>query len=499
MEYDAIIIGAGVGGLFSAFKLTCEGKKVLLLEKQPVPGGFATSFTRKGFCFESSVHCVGGLGRNGELREYLEETGLAKDIEFIELNDFSRAIYPGYDFVSHFDRNILMERLQKHFPQEKQNLADFFLRLDRLYAQFDAFYKPGLPGWIKLVISPWFYPEVLRASSSTVDEYIGDQIKDQKAKSILNDFWGFLGLPPSRLSALYFFLAFKSYYYEGTSYIKGGFMNLFKVMVERIKQSGSEVKFNTTVKKIVTNNGKSVKSVVTDNLEEFRAKVVISNANSIDTLTEMLDSEPVKNKYRRKLSGMEKSISAIQVYLALKKPAREFGMSNAMFCLNTTYDHDLSYHYALEGDCDHCGLLITDHAQVDPTLTPKDKGSLLIVALDAFSNWEGLKLEEYKAKKNAVAKKLISRLDNLLPGLAENIEFMEVATPLTMQRYGSAPEGAIYGFAQTVSQSGNNRLSQKTAVEGLYLTGAWTFPGGGVFGCFCSGMEAAEFALRQLK
>ena len=103
------------------------------------------------------------------------------------------------------------------------------------------------------------------------------------------------------------------------------------------------------------------------------------------------------------------------------------------------------------------------------------------------------------AVKNAVAKKLISRLDNLLPGLAENIEFMEVATPLTMQRYGSAPEGAIYGFAQTVSQSGNNRLSQKTAVEGLYLTGAWTFPGGGVFGCFCSGMEAAEFAFRQLK
>jgi len=75
---------------------------------------------------------------------------------------------------------------------------------------------------------------------------------------------------------------------------------------------------------------------------------------------------------------------------------------------------------------------------------------------------------------------------------------VEVATPLTFERYGSLPEGAIYGLAQTVHQSSANRLGHQTEVQGLFLAGAWTRPGAGVHGCFVSGLEAAELALGML-
>jgi prolycopene isomerase len=68
-----------------------------------------------------------------------------------------------------------------------------------------------------------------------------------------------------------------------------------------------------------------------------------------------------------------------------------------------------------------------------------------------------------------------------------------------MFRYTLNTDGAIYGFSQTVKQSGMNRLSQETDVKGLLLSGSWTQPGGGVSACFISGIDAADIALKLLK
>jgi len=83
MQYDSVIIGAGAGGLAAALKLSEGGKRVLVLERQAIPGGFAGSFTRKGFTFESSVHCVDGLCPGSEIRDFLEATGVGNKVDFI--------------------------------------------------------------------------------------------------------------------------------------------------------------------------------------------------------------------------------------------------------------------------------------------------------------------------------------------------------------------------------------------------------------------------------
>jgi len=141
---------------------------------------------------------------------------------------------------------------------------------------------------------------------------------------------------------------------------------------------------------------------------------------------------------------------------------------------------------------------VVDHSQIDPSLVPEGKGSLLIMVLDNYANWGSLNEDAYKEKKVSVATTLISRAEHYLPGLSGCIEVMEVATPCTMLRYGSSPEGAIYGFAHSVNQSGIKRLSQKTLVKGLFLAGAWTMPGAGVHGCFVSGSDAAALVLKYL-
>ncbi len=497
-EYDAIIIGAGVGGLFSALKLSSAGKKVLLIEKQPVAGGFATTFSRKGFIFESSLHCVDALAKDGEIRNFLEETGLDKEVNFIELKDFARIIYPEHDFVADFNKDNLITFLKNNFPREEKNLDRLFRAFDKFYKQFDGFYFLNSPFWIKLILTIFIYQDIIKTSACSADQFIARHIKDEKLKGIIGAIWYFSGLPPSELSAFYFLIVFRGYFYNPTVYVEGGFIRLFNAIVKRIKDNGSEVRLNTTVKEIITAKF-AARGVVTDKEEEFGARVIISNANAIDTLTSLLDDKALKEFYRNKLPALEKSISAFQVYLGLKVPAKELGMNHAIFSINTTYNHDHNFKYCLDGDYDLCSIGLVDHAQVDPSLAPEGRGSLLIMVLDNYANWVNLSDEEYKQKKNEVANKLIARAQEYLPGLGENIEIMEVATPRTMARYGLSPEGAIYGFAQTVGQSSINRLDQKTKIKGLILAGAWTRPGAGVHGCFVSGIDAADLALRQLK
>jgi prolycopene isomerase len=174
-------------------------------------------------------------------------------------------------------------------------------------------------------------------------------------------------------------------------------------------------------------------------------------------------------------------------------------MDHFMFSINASYSHEENYGYSLSGYYERCSLAIVDHAQVDPGTAPQGKGNLLIMTLDNYQNWKDLSSEEYARKKKEVAEKLISRAEKYLPGLKQHIEVVEAATPMTMERYGSSPEGAIYGFDQTIDQSGIMRFPQETKVKGLFLAGAWTLPGGGAHACVVSGIQAAELALKYLK
>ena len=174
-------------------------------------------------------------------------------------------------------------------------------------------------------------------------------------------------------------------------------------------------------------------------------------------------------------------------------------MQQHILFINTTYSHEDAFNSCINGDYDNCSFSVVDHAQIDPTLVPEGRGSLMIMTLDSYENWKGLSGDDYKRKKTEIADKLIRRLERYLPDLRKYIEVMEVATPKAISRFGLSPEGAIYGFSQRPGQSGINRLSQETKIKGLFLAGAWTRPGAGVHGCVVSGLDAADLVLKLLR
>ncbi len=499
MDYDCIVIGAGRAGLTSALKLAAAGKKVIVLEKQPVPGGVATSFKRKGFIFESALHFVDALADKEDIRGFLDEYGVSEKINFIELKEFGRVIYPQHDFVVKNDFDSLKERLKSSFPAEEEGVEEFFKDINKFYRHFDGFAYSEIPLWLKMFLLPFLYPLVIKASCVTLEQFMTKRIKDKRVRGILGSLWGFIGLPPCEVSAFFFLIVMRGYWGAKTAYVKGGFSSLFNAMVARIRECGCEVRFNTTVREIVTDGGKCIKAVRIDNGEELKAGAVISNANAIDTLTRIIDSETLKEAYAKKLSGIQKSVSAVIVYLGLDVPSGALGMNYPLMLINATYDHDASFKNCIDGDYRNCSLAVVSHTQLDPGLAPQGKSTICVMTLDSYANWDKLTAEEYQKRKKEVAGTIIAHLENYLPGVSGHIEDLEVATPRTMERFGSLPQGAIYGFAQTVAQASVNRLSQNTAIKGLFLAGAWTKPGCGVHGCLVSGQDAADLALRYLR
>ena len=94
-KYDAVVIGAGNGGLVAAIRLLQGGAKVLLVEKHNIPGGFATSFRRGRFEFEASLHELNDFGpkdNGGDVRDLFDSLGVTDKIEWVPIPDAYRVI-----------------------------------------------------------------------------------------------------------------------------------------------------------------------------------------------------------------------------------------------------------------------------------------------------------------------------------------------------------------------------------------------------------------------
>jgi len=139
------------------------------------------------------------------------------------------------------------------------------------------------------------------------------------------------------------------------------------------------------------------------------------------------------------------------------------------------------------------------YSRLDDTVAPPGKCVLNIFSLDHIRNWEGLSPLEYEKKKEAVAALILKKVERYLPGLSEHVVVKELGTPRTMNRYTGHKEGAIFGPAQNIYQSGLNRLQPETPIEGLYLVGAAIYPGGGYPSVINSGYRTAHNIVRKMQ
>src|SRR5580692_10215188 len=132
-EADAIVIGAGIGGLFCANLLARGGMKVLLLERHYALGGFCSTFRRKGFVFDAANHFYPLLGNPGTLTgKLLRELDLPT--AWVKMDPVDQYHFPGMTpFAVPADFKLYGDKLKTWFPEEAKSVDAYFAEVQRAY------------------------------------------------------------------------------------------------------------------------------------------------------------------------------------------------------------------------------------------------------------------------------------------------------------------------------------------------------------------------------
>jgi all-trans-retinol 13,14-reductase len=505
-EYDAIIIGAGLGGLSCAAAFARQGFKVLVLEKHRIPGGYATSFKRPGgFTFDVSLHST-SVGIRDGIANLIQGFPEIKDVEFFPHRPLYRAIFPDHDIrVPHCDVPAYIKLLKGHFPDEADGIDNLFADMRGFTSDLQRLQQAG--GNVDMNKFPTDFPYLFRNFYRTWGAMQDERIRSPKLKAIISGLWGYFGLPPSKLSSFYYAMPLMGYLESGGYYPKGTSQAISNAFAGLIRQKNGQIKLNTRVDKILTLNHEAC-GVKTADGKEYRGRAVISNANAIDTLENMLDERELLESTLARMKQYSISFSSFQIWLGLKKDlACKCGLKESEIFYNPGYDPEDEYRAALTCDLSQTGFGLTVYDNVYKSYSPPGKNTLNIISTQGYDHWEPFEKEyfsgnkaAYRREKQRIADILIDRVEKtLLPGLRESIEVMEAATPLTNRRFTANPRGAIYGWDQTVDNSGNRRFAQKTPVKNLYLSGAWTFPGHGYSACIPSGLACFGQVMKDWK
>lgn len=506
-KWEVIIIGSGAGGLSAGATLARAGVKPLVLEQHDKPGGYMTAFKRGDYRFEVSLHMIDGLDEGGMTRGLFEKLDILQRVKPVKFDPLYRSVHPDITIDVPADVDEYISLLKKTFPHEAKGIDRLFqaffaigedvVALNRL---MDRFF---LLRWLTYPLVPIFHWDFIRNFTTTIDEFVDRYIFDPKAISVILQLGNFMGVPPSRSPAVLTAIMLESYHHYGVYHFIGGSQAVANALVEVIEEKGGEVRLNTRVEKILIQKGRAV-GVRTENGDEIFTDIVISNANGYSTYLELVGEDHLKPAFIETVKNMEPGVSVTEVFLGLDLDLKEVGLGDVgEIFYSPLYEIEDTWKHIETMDVEKMSQVIALFSNTDPTSAPPGK-SVVILTSGGNYEWEnrwriGQGYGAYRELKEEIGNRMIAVAERFIPGLRNAIEEIEIATPLTMERYTSNYKGSIIGWAPTPEQSFLKRMKQKSPIKNLYLAGAWTFPAGGQSACMFSGYLTANMVLKKIR
>jgi phytoene dehydrogenase-like protein len=477
MNYDVVIIGAGLGGLTAGAKLAKEGKKVLIVEQHTVPGGCATTFKRKDYLLEVGLHEMDGLHKKDLKVRIFRDLDVFNRIDFLKVPEFYWFIYKDYDIVIPHDPEQAKKILLENFPEEEAGIDAYFYQIQNA-------------------------KEIIKKSENREEKNLGEFLdsitKNSDLKLALLGNLGYFHDDPYSLSLSYYSMAQGSYYSGGGYFIKGGSQKLSDHLSEFVTKNGGEIIFNHLVTDILIENDKAIgisyKKKNRNNILKAYANYIISNA-AIPYVTDKLLPKKQRDLLKDDIRKRKIGASILTIYFGFKKPVKELGnkhystfvFDDSIESINDIIDNN-------QGDFKNRSYTFIDYSQIDSALAPEGKSVGVICCIDYIKDWENLDRNAYDAQKEKVAQIFIEKLECLVPGIKNIIDYYEVGTSKTIERYTLNPKGAVYGFAQTPERV---KLDPIKSIENLYFSSAWTKIGGGFSGAIFNGYFCALNIIRK--
>ena len=502
-QFDAIVIGSGIGGMTAAALLSrVWGKRVLVLEKHFELGGLTHVFRRGAFEWDVGLHYVGEL-EHGSLTRSIMDYVTGGRLSWQKMpRDFERFIYPGLTVVQPADRQEFTKRLAAAFPAESRAIRRYF-RDTRRAARWHVrdFISRFVPRPVAAVIGLLNMPS-RKVALTTTGHSLDGLTDDDRLKAVLASQWGDYGMTPSE-SAFAIHSVIVEHYATGAWYPRGGSSRIARSMEQVIEGGGGECRICQDVVEILVENGRvtGVKAIDGSGPDPkeivIAAPLVISDVGARETFTHLVPAAAAPDA-AREMKEFSHGPSAVTLYVGLRESAQALGIQGENLWINEDFHHDdLSEQTKalLEGNPRRCYLSFPAMKSGDS----RNPTAEIIALVDpaAFAGWEGQPWKQrdavYYELKDRIAAALLALVEKNLPGFGRLVAYSELSTPLTVQNFTQRLAGSMYGVPANPRRFAARHLRAATPIHGLLLAGS-DVSSLGIIGAMMGGVAAASTA-----
>ena len=481
-----VIIGGGVAGLSTGCYAQMNGYESEIYEMHSLPGGVCTSWKRGSFLFDHCLHWVLGSDTRTSLYPIFRELGVTKNIDFFYTDRFREITLNNKTLTVYTDLNKFEAELFRLFPEENKGIKRY-INLIRKFTKFNPpldgdFGNFGIVNFIKLLP---FMSSFFKLKRITVNDFLKKLFKNQDMQEML-----FRLFPVEKLPALMAVMPLSFMHNKEGGYPLGGSLKFAQAIERRYHELGGQVHYSCKVKKIIVENG-CAKGIELNKNQLVRADIVISACDGRSTLFEMLDGKFLTNQIRKFYNSPSLWPPIIAISLGIKRDfsdkaeITDFKLKKPIIVGGKEVTWSGFFHYC--------------H---DSQFAPKGMSVLQTQIETDYHYWKKLYEKDrntYKREKEKVLKKYIGILNDMFPGIKEDIVMTDVATPVTWERYTCNWQGSYEGWVPTVKTFGTTLPKKLPGLQNFWMTGQWVFPGGGVPMCMAQGKNLIKMIMKQQK
>ncbi len=494
MEKKAIVIGAGIGGLAAALRLSKIGYEVSVFEKSNNAGGKANEFNINGFRFDTGPSLFTMPWVLEDLFNFLN-LDISKFIKYNKLDILCKYFYPDKTVINAYsDKNKFIEEMTLKTVDKRENFEKYFNYTKSIYDLTNKIFLENSLSETSTFLNWNAFNSLLNLhkidTSRTMAKANAKYFNDSKTLQIFNRYATYNGSSPFKAPATLNIISHVENE-KGGFFIEGGMYKLISALTDLSIKSGIKFFYNSEVKSIKVLHNKIIGiNIYKENEEIFvPSNIVVSNSDVLNTYKNLLDVKDINKitKYER----LEASSSAIVFYWGIIGKFKELNLHNILF--SEDYTKEFSELFDLKVVPEDPTVYIYISSKQSKNDAPECCENWFVMVNSPNNEGQNWEYELKQTRKSIISK--INKTLNI--NISDYILFEKTLTPENIEFLTDSYKGSLYGIASNNKMAAFLREQNRSKkYKGLYFVGGSAHPGGGIPLVMLSAKIAADLIIK---
>jgi phytoene desaturase len=497
-DRPVIIIGAGIGGLSAAIRLAAAGVRVLVYEKNAIPGGKMGQITQDGFRWDTGPSVI---TMRHVFEDLFKEAGVRLEdyLSLLPVDPLTRYFYPdGVVLDASSDLTTMLAQIERLDPRDVEGYLAYLAyaaRIHRVTGPVFIYDEPPRPqSFLRVPVSEWLSADPFR----TMDQSIRRFVRSPHLRQLLGRFATYVGGSPYLAPATLNVIAHVELS-GGVWYPRGGIYAIAQSMVRLAEELGVTILTGCPVRAIRIESNRVVGVELTDGHFE-PAAAVVANVDVATVYDQLLPNGDSVNRTLATLRKSEPSCSGFVLLWGVRtaegdraQAKRSLIHHNIFFSADYPHEFRQIFNDGIPPDDPTIYVAVT--SKTDPDHAPRGyENWFVLVNAPALSD-----SYDWQAQASHYRRKVLDKLAGFGHDLSDRIVAERMITPVDLARMTGSWRGALYGASANSKWTAFRRPHNRSAdFRGLYFAGGTTHPGGGVPMVTLSGSVAARLLLQDL-